>query len=101
MMDIYTAMVIGASSQELDLTDKDALDRCKEDIHTAISYVLGRIEVAAPLGLYEERKHRLRMIQLKGMPIEMLDRKYNLYRMGNRGVNLEEHPEYRTYQTFY
>ena len=41
------------------------------------------------------------MDQLKGMPTEMLDRKYNLYRMENYGINLEDHPEYRTYQTFY
>ena len=31
----------------------------------------------------------------------MLDRKYNLCRMGNHGINLDDHPEYRTYQTFY
>ena len=41
------------------------------------------------------------MTQFHGMPIEMLDRKYNLYRMENHGINLDEHPEYRTYQTFY
>ena len=31
----------------------------------------------------------------------MLDKIYNRYRMENNGINLEEHPEYRTYQTFY
>ena len=41
------------------------------------------------------------MTQLKGMPIGLLDRKYNLYRMENQGINLDNHPEYRTYQTFY
>ena len=46
------------------------------------------------------------MDQLKGIPTEMLDRKYNLYkynlyRMENYGINLEDHPEYRTYETFY
>ena len=41
------------------------------------------------------------MAQLQGMPIEMLDRSYNLYRMENHGINLGHHPEYRTYQTFY
>ena len=41
------------------------------------------------------------MAQLQGMPIEMLDRSYNLYRMENNGINLDEHPEFRTYQTFY
>ena len=101
LMDIYAAMVIGAISQERDFNDKDALDRCKEDLHTSITYVLGRIEAAAPPDLGEERKHRLTIAQLKGMPIEMLDRKYNLCRMENHGINLEEHPEYRTYQTFY
>ncbi len=38
------AMVIGARSQERSFSDKDALDQCKEAIHTTITYVLGRIE---------------------------------------------------------
>ena len=101
MLAIYTAVVIGARSQDRDFSDKDALDRCKEDVRTAITYILGRIEAVAPPGLDEERKHRLRMTQLKGMPIEMLYRKYNLCRMENRGINLDVHPEYRSYQTFY
>ena len=41
------------------------------------------------------------MAQFKGMPIEMLERSYNLRRMENHGFNLEAYPEYRTYQTFY
>ena len=41
------------------------------------------------------------MAQLQGMPIEMLDRSYNLYRLKNHGINLGDHPEYRTYETFY
>ena len=41
------------------------------------------------------------MTQIKGMTIEMLDRKHNLYRMENHRINLNEHPEYRTYQTSY
>ena len=101
MMDIYTAMVIGARSQERDFSDKDALDRSKEDVHTPITYVLGRVEAAASTGLDDEMKHRLTMAQLTGMPIEMLDRKYNLYRMENQGIDLDEDSEYRTYQTFH
>ena len=31
----------------------------------------------------------------------MLDRAYNRYRLENRGINLDDHPEYRTYQTFF
>ena len=31
----------------------------------------------------------------------MLDRAYNRYRLENHGINLEDYPEYRTYQTFY
>ena len=31
----------------------------------------------------------------------MLDRKYNLYQMANHGINLDVHPECRTYQTVY
>ena len=68
---------------------------------TSITCVLERIEAAAPPDLWEERKHRLTIAQIKGIPIEMLDRKYNLCRMGNHRINLEEHSEYRTYQTFY
>ena len=101
MMEIYVAMVVGKRSRERDLSDQDALDRCKEDVHTAITYVLARIEAASPAGLDKERKHRLTMAQLQGMPIEMLDRKYNLYRMENQGIDLGEDSEYRTYQTFY
>ena len=41
------------------------------------------------------------MQQLRGMPIEMLDKTYNRYRIENHGINLDHHPEYRTYQTFY
>ena len=100
LMEIHVAMVVGKRSRERDLSDQDALDRCKEDIQTAITYVLGRIE-ATGTSLDEDTKHRLTMAQLQGMPIEMLDRKYNLYRMDNQGIYLENHPEYRTYQTFY
>ena len=31
----------------------------------------------------------------------MLDRAYNLHRMENHDINLDDHPEYQTYQTFY
>ena len=31
----------------------------------------------------------------------MLDKTYNMYRLENNGINLEDHLEYRTYQTFY
>ena len=51
--------------------------------------------------LDEETKHRLTMAQLRGMPVEMLDRAYNLYRLEHHGINLDDHPQYRTYQTFY
>ena len=101
LMDIYVAMVIGERSRERNLSDQDALDRCRNDVKTAITYVLGRIEAAAAPGLDEERKHRLTMSRIKGMPIEMLDRSYNRSRMENHGINLGDHPEYRTYQTFY
>ena len=49
----------------------------------------------------EETKHRLTMAQLRGMPVEMLNRTYNLHRLEHHGINLDDHPEYRTYQTFY
>ena len=100
LLDIYTAMVIGARSRERDLSDEQALERCKQDVLTAITYVLGRIE-ATGVSLDEETKHRLTMAQLRGMPVEMLDRAYNRYRLERHGINLDEHPEYRTYQTFY
>ena len=41
------------------------------------------------------------MVQLQGMPVEMLEPSYNLPRTRNHGVDLESHPEFRTYQTFY
>ena len=41
------------------------------------------------------------MQQLQRMPTEILDKTYNRYRMENHGINLDDHPEYRTYQTFY
>ena len=100
LLEIYVAMVIGARSKDRDFSDEVALDRCTEDVRTAITHVLGWIEAAAPADLSEDRKHRLTIGQLQGMPVEMLDRKYNLYRMENHGINLEEHPEYRSYQAF-
>ena len=100
-MDIYTAMVIAERSRDRDFSDQDALDCCKEDVHTAITYVLGRVEATASPNVDDETKHRLTMAQLKGMPIEMLDRSYNLHRLRNQGIDLDQHPEYRTYQTFY
>ena len=30
----------------------------------------------------------------------MLDKTYNPYRIEDHGINLDDHPEYRTYQTF-
>ena len=70
------------------------------NIRTAITYVLGQIE-ATGANLYEETQHRLTMAQLKGMPMEMLDRANNLYRLKYHGINLDHHPQYRSYQTFY
>ena len=99
-LDIYTAMVIGHRARDRDLSDARALERCQPDVRTAITYVLGRIE-ATGASLDAETKHRLTMAQLRGMPVEMLDRAYNRYRLEHHGINLDEHPEYRTYQTFY
>ena len=65
-----------------------------------ITYVLARIEAIGD-NLDEETKHQLTMAQLRMMPVEMLDRAYNLYRLEHHGINLEDHPRYRTYQTFY
>ncbi len=60
-------MVIGERSKDQDFSDKEALDRCKADVQTAITYVLGWIEVGAPPGLEDEMKHRLTMIGIRGM----------------------------------
>ena len=95
------AMVIGERSRVRKFSDKGALYRCKADIHTAITYVLGRVEAAARPNVDDETKHRVTMAQLQGMPIEMLDRSYNLHRLKNRGIDLDQHPQCRTYQTFY
>ena len=101
LLDIYTAMVIGHRAQDRDISDEQALERCKPDVRTAITCVLGRIEATASPSLDEETKHRLTMAQLRGMPVEMLDRAYNRYRLEHHGINLDDHPEYRSYQTFY
>ena len=101
LLDIYAAMIIGERSKTRDFSDQVALERCMDKVRTAITYVLGWVEAAAPAGLDEQAKHRTIMQQLQGMPTEMLDKIYNRYRMENNGINLEEHPEYRTYQTFY
>ena len=100
LLDIYAAMVIGLRARNRDLSDEEALERCKPDVRTAITYVLGRIE-ATGSSLDEETKHRLTMAQLRMMPVEMLDRAYNLYRLEHDGINLDDHPQYRSYQTFY
>ena len=99
-LDIYAAMVIGHRAQDRDLSDEQALERCKPDVRTAITYVLGRIE-ATDTDPGGETKHRLTMAQLRGMPVEMLDRTYNRYRLEHHGINLDDHPDYRSYQTFY
>ena len=100
-LDIYVAMVIGDRSKTRDFSDQVALDRSKHDVRTAVTYILGWVEAAAPAGIDEEAKHQTIMQQLRGMPIEILDRTYNLYRIENHGINLDDHHEYRTYQTFY
>ena len=41
------------------------------------------------------------MQQLREMPTEMLDKTCNLDRIENQGVNMDDHPQYRSYQTFY
>ena len=99
-LDIYTAMVIGHRARDRDLGDARALERCQPDVRTSITHVLGRIE-ATGASLDEDTKHRLTMAQLRGMPVEMLDRAYNRYRLEHHGINLDDHPEYRSYQTFY
>ena len=72
-----------------------------DDVRTAITYVLGWVEAAAPAGLDEEAKHMAIMQQLQGMPTEMLDKTYNRYRIENHGINLDDQPEYGTYQTLW
>ena len=94
-------MVIADRSKTRDFSDLVALDRCMDDVRTAITYVLGWVEAATPQGLDQEAKHQTVMQQLRGMPVEMLDRAYNLYRLEHHGINLDDHPQYRTYQTFY
>ena len=47
LLDIYAAMVIGHRARDRDLSDEQALERCKPDVRTAITYVLGRIEATA------------------------------------------------------
>ena len=94
-------MIIAERRKAREFSDQVALDRCIDEVRTAITYVLGWVGAAAPAGLDEEAKHRTIMQQLQGMPTEMLDKTYNPYRMENNGINLDEHPEYRTYQTFY
>ena len=86
-------------SQDPDFSDQVALDRCLDNVRTAITHVLGWVEAAAPAGLDQEAKHQTIMQQLRGMPIEMLDRAYNRYRIENQDINLDDHPEYRIYQT--
>ena len=95
LMQIYTAMVIGDRAQERDFSNKAALEAATRDLQTAITYVLGRIEATAG-HLDQETKHRLTMAQLRGMPVEMLDRAYNRYRLEHHGINLDDHPQYRT-----
>ena len=82
---------IGHRAQDRDLSDEQALERCQQDVRTAITYVLGRIEATgtSPGG---ETKHRLTMARLRGMPVEMLDRAYNRYRLEHHGINLDDHP---------
>ena len=89
LLEIYVAMVIAERSKTRDFSDQVALDRCRHDVQTAITYVLGWVEAAAPAGLDEEAKHRTITQQLRGMPTEMLDKTYNLYRLENHGVNLD------------
>ena len=100
LLEIYRAMVVGLRGRDRDLSDEEALERAKQDVHTAITYVLARIE-AIGAHLDEETKHQLTMAQLRMMPVEMLDRAYNRYRLERHGINLGDHPEYRSYQTFY
>ena len=100
LLEIYTAMVVGLRGRDRDLSDEEALERAKLDVHTAITYVLARIE-AIDANLDEETKHQLTMVQLRMMPVEMLDRAYNRYRLEHHGINLDDHPRYRSYQTFY
>lgn len=100
LMDIYAAMIIADRSRDRDFSDKGALEAAAGDMHAAITYVLGRVE-ATGAHLDQETKHRLTMAQLRGMPVEMLGRSCNLHRIRSSGVDLDQHPEYRTYQTFY
>ena len=74
LLEIYVAMVIGDRSKTRNFSDQVALDRCLDDVRTAITYFLGWVEAAAPAGLEEEAKHQTIMQQLMGMPIEMLDK---------------------------
>ena len=41
LLDIYASMVIAERSKTRDFSDQVALDRCRHDVRTAITYVLG------------------------------------------------------------
>ena len=43
-LDIDAAMVIGHRAQDRDLSDERALERYKQEVRTAITYVLARTE---------------------------------------------------------
>ena len=91
LLEIYTAMVVGLRARDHDISDEEALERAKQDVHTAITCVLARIE-AIGANLDEETKHQLTMAQLRMMPVEMLDRAYNRYRLERHGINLAACP---------
>ena len=44
LLDIYVAVVIGERSKTQDFSDQAALDRSRNDVRTAITYVLGWVE---------------------------------------------------------
>ena len=57
-LDIYVAMVNGERAKTRNLSDQVTLDWCIDEVRTAITYVLGWVEAAAPAGLDEEAKHK-------------------------------------------
>ena len=58
LLETYVAMVIEERCKDRDFSDKEALDRCMEDVRTSITCVLGWIKASASAPAGPERRKK-------------------------------------------
>ena len=90
--------VIRHRAQEREFSDEEALKEARKDVGRAVRCVSAR---ASRIAAGSQERTNMAMDRLiLGIPVEMLDRSYNLRRIENNGIIMSDDSRWRSYQPF-